>query len=573
MALESHSNPMAIPTLIHLFPQLSPAVVTEVVASLSDGSHDWVQALEHLLLLSPSTHWIQAVLREAQQQPLLVLLRGLPGSGKTTLAEILAQLKPDSNEICSADNFFIGPDGVYVYFHGLIKKAHEWCQNKAKKAMRRKKQLVMIDNTHTVAWEMEVYCRLAKEYNYAVLVVEPDTPWRYNPTELAQKTRHGVPVDKIMVMAQRYERDLTIENICASIPRHLQPKMTSLKSLIRRHAVISPEPVSEPKPSTSPKPQDADFQSIMQCFPTMNIEEIFPLYLQSQGDMNRAVNLILEHQADLDNALERDAPEEFSLVLDAEFAAKLEASFGSVRKSGNFPGAMDCKIPKSLAKVIFGYWKRDYASQLTLAKAEELEQVKKGSLFSTAMNRKPSVSPSFKHTNGIALGNGVQKMWTADVLEPASQEVSRQDIDILKAKRAECYQKAARAFKGKKGGEAFYYSDEGRRLTSQIESMESNYRYQTFVQSNEGRSTNSIDLHGFSVEEALENLEWFLDLKQGQLDRSVYATSHLEVITGRGSQSKAKIKPAAIKYLEERGLSFNEINQGSLRVLIKRNSG
>lgn len=563
MALEAPLSSYSDAVLIHLFPQLSSSVVTEVVGALSKGPHDRVQALEHLLLLNPSTHWIQAVLREAQQQPLMILLRGLPGSGKSTLAEILTQLRPDSSEICSADDFFVGPDKVYVYFHALIKKAHEWCQNKAKKAMRKKKQLVLIDNTHTVAWEMEVYCRLAKEFNYTVLVLEPDTPWRYNPSELAQKTRHGVPLDKIMIMAQRYERDLTIEAICASIPRHLQPKMTSIQCLIRKHAVITPEP----KQSSSPKPQDADFQSILQCFPTMNIEEIFPLYLQSQGDMNKAVNLILEHQADIENALERDAPEEFSLVLDAEFAAKLEASFGSVRKNGNFPGAMDCKIPKSLAKVIFGYWKRDYAAQLSLAKAEELNQVQKGNLFSTQIH-KPSASSS---NNSMA--NGVHKMWTSDVLEPANQVVTRQEIDLLKAKRAECYQKAARAFKGKKGGEAFYYSDEGRRLTSQIESLESNYRYQTFVQSNEGRSTNSIDLHGFTVEEAVENLEWFLDLKQDQLDHSVYATSHLEVITGRGSSSKARIKPAAIKYLEERGLSFSEINQGSLRVLIKRNAG
>ena len=95
-------------------------------------------------------------------------MRGLPGSGKTTLANILlmaANLEGDGNDDegggaaaakgkkyrgirASADDFFIDKQGNYVYIPHVIAKAHEWCQNKAKKAMEAKVNPVIIDNTN-----------------------------------------------------------------------------------------------------------------------------------------------------------------------------------------------------------------------------------------------------------------------------------------------------------------------------------------------------------------------------------------------------------------------------------------
>eukprot|EP00095_Tigriopus_kingsejongensis_P012702 maker-scaffold22_size673200-snap-gene-5.50 protein:Tk12702 transcript:maker-scaffold22_size673200-snap-gene-5.50-mRNA-1 annotation:"nedd4-binding protein 2 isoform x1" len=551
--------------LCHLFPLLSPEVVQEVVEDGSDEEH----ILRHLLLLQPQTHWIQAVLAESQRQPLLILLRGLPGSGKSTLAQILKLLDPEGTEICSADDFFVDGEGVYAYFSDLLKKAHQWCQGKAKTAMRKRKRLLVVDNTNLEKWEMEVFLRMAQEFSYTTLVVEPDTPWSKVPVELAQKTRHGVPLDKILMMMGRYEPNLSIEAICAPLPRHLKPKITSLKALQKKHADIRQEACGKVPAPTAAKAsvqrQDADFESLIQCFPSMNIEEIFPLYLQSNGDMNRAVNLILEHQSDADNQTAEKVPQDFSMVLDAEVAAQMEASFGLVRTSGNFPGALECKIPKALARVIFGYWKREYATQLSLAKVEELDKNERHKFFSFQVaKRAPAQAPE------VGL-NGHADSW-ASWDASTSSPITQQDIDGLRTKRAEHFQKAARAFKAKKGGEAFYYSDEGRKLTTQIESMESNYRYQAFLQANQGRGNNSLDLHGMTVSQAVESLEWFLDMKQAQLDGSVYATSHLEIITGRGTQYKARIKPAAMSFLRERNLKYSEANQGSLTVLIKRNA-
>ena len=51
---------------------------------------------------------------EAQGE--LILLRGLPGSGKTTLAKIILQLRStDEPEVLSADDFFEGEEGDYNF--------------------------------------------------------------------------------------------------------------------------------------------------------------------------------------------------------------------------------------------------------------------------------------------------------------------------------------------------------------------------------------------------------------------------------------------------------------------------
>ena len=50
---------------------------------------------------------------------------------------------------------------------------------------------------------------------YMVEIVEPTTPWRFNPSELARRNSHGVPRDKIEKMLERYEHGVTVDSILA----------------------------------------------------------------------------------------------------------------------------------------------------------------------------------------------------------------------------------------------------------------------------------------------------------------------------------------------------------------------
>jgi hypothetical protein len=72
------------------------------------------------------------------------------------------------------------------------------------------------------------------------------------------------------------------------------------------------------------------------------------------------------------------------------------------------------------------------------------------------------------------------------------------------------------------------------------------------------------------VQEAIEQVGWFVDEKYQRLTSSSLERLRLEIITGKGSKSKAKIKPAVIAFLKKNDLSFAEANPGSIEVLLKR---
>ncbi|XP_060047638.1 NEDD4-binding protein 2-like 1 isoform X2 [Erinaceus europaeus] len=115
----------------------------------------------------------------------LYLLRGLPGSGKTTLARQLQRDFPRAL-IFSTDDFFFREDGAYEFNPDFLEEAHEWNQKRARKAMRNGISPIIIDNTNLHAWEMKPYAVMALENNYEVIFREPDTRWKFNVQELAR---------------------------------------------------------------------------------------------------------------------------------------------------------------------------------------------------------------------------------------------------------------------------------------------------------------------------------------------------------------------------------------------------
>jgi predicted kinase len=121
----------------------------------------------------------------------LIILRGLPGSGKSTLANLIC------NQHYEADMYFM-ENGVYKFDASRIKNAHAWCQDMVYMDMLKDVPVIVVSNTFTQEWEMEVYFELAKKYEYRVhtLVVEN----RHNGENV-----HGCPVDKIEQMEDRFE--------------------------------------------------------------------------------------------------------------------------------------------------------------------------------------------------------------------------------------------------------------------------------------------------------------------------------------------------------------------------------
>jgi len=121
----------------------------------------------------------------------LILLRGVPNSGKSTFAKIIGGLNFE------ADNYFM-IDEVYQYIPSKIKDAHRYCQESVEANMKRGENKIVVSNTFTQEWEMEPYFEMAKQYGYKVfsLIVE---------NRHGNVNNHNVPQDKIEIMRNRFQ--------------------------------------------------------------------------------------------------------------------------------------------------------------------------------------------------------------------------------------------------------------------------------------------------------------------------------------------------------------------------------
>ncbi|XP_072217693.1 NEDD4-binding protein 2-like 2 isoform X2 [Excalfactoria chinensis] len=164
-------------------------------------------------------------------QKVLLILRGLPGSGKSTLSRFLLDHSRDGI-VLSTDDYFRQQDG-YTYNAAQLGDAHDWNQKRAKQAMEQGKSPVIIDNTNTQAWEMKPYVEVALEKGYRVEFREPDTWWKFDPEELEKRNKHGVTREKIAQMLERYEYQISIPIVMNSeLPPH---KHTQRPPVQRRH--------------------------------------------------------------------------------------------------------------------------------------------------------------------------------------------------------------------------------------------------------------------------------------------------------------------------------------------------
>lgn len=120
----------------------------------------------------------------------LVLVRGLPGSGKSTYVK--KNLKGYKH--FEADQFF-EKNGEYKFDVNKLKYAHELCFSNTKKELE-KGNKVVVSNTFVRRWELDKYLQLARELDKTVKVIRMTSQF---------KNEHGVPDDKVKIMRKNFE--------------------------------------------------------------------------------------------------------------------------------------------------------------------------------------------------------------------------------------------------------------------------------------------------------------------------------------------------------------------------------
>ena len=127
----------------------------------------------------------------------LILLRGVSGAGKSTVAELFIDAT-----IISTDDFFM-VDGEYKFDANSLIENHLKCTVKAEQAMHIAHvedvmHTLVIHNTFTKDWEMQPYLVLADKYRYMVhtLIVE---------NRHGSESIHDVPQPAVDAQRERFE--------------------------------------------------------------------------------------------------------------------------------------------------------------------------------------------------------------------------------------------------------------------------------------------------------------------------------------------------------------------------------
>uniref|UniRef100_A0A6I8P2W7 2',3'-cyclic-nucleotide 3'-phosphodiesterase n=1 Tax=Ornithorhynchus anatinus TaxID=9258 RepID=A0A6I8P2W7_ORNAN len=140
-----------------------------------------------------------AVLRESKT---LVVLRGLPGSGKSSLGRAILERYGDGARLVSADAYKITPGA-----RGAFPEEYRRLDEELAGYCRRGVAVLVLDDTHHERERLEQLFDVADRYQYQVVLAEPRTAWRLDCNQLREKSQWALPVEELRKLKPALERD------------------------------------------------------------------------------------------------------------------------------------------------------------------------------------------------------------------------------------------------------------------------------------------------------------------------------------------------------------------------------
>ena len=245
--------------------------------------------------------------------------------------------------------------------------------------MKDGQKLVIVDNTNTMSWEFRPYIELGVKYGYKLHIMEPDTEWKFKPGILAKKNSHGVPKQKIEIMLDRYEKNISVENLLAlwNLKLNLVPDEIEDEDIYKSDSddddeqFISREEVdikqeSEAIPDQTPlNPEVNEF--VPETSKTLDEDIKLETQVNDIDDLSNLVQ-IFPHLTP-EEVTEMYESQSISMTLDPNFAITLQNYFGSPA-----PPEYLTKLPQdqmlsldislNVAKIIFTIWQQNVLAKL-----------------------------------------------------------------------------------------------------------------------------------------------------------------------------------------------------------------
>ncbi len=246
----------------------------------------------------------------AQSSPALLLVRGLPGSGRTTLAEMLAgdhgakvdperSLLPGLSPLTPVGMAQVEADSLIDV--GLL--------------MRIRSPLIVLEGTFAQKYTMRPIARLAVDAGYEVAVREPNTDWAHDPVNCAAHSSRHLPASEYQRVARMWESDTELTAILSS---------ASPSERLREAKALLAEVNALQETGTGDAAVDK-LLALEERYPRELAHLSFLGYLhpENQPHARRALNQALRERA--------VAPPSLSSALNADFASQSAAIFGEAK--------------------------------------------------------------------------------------------------------------------------------------------------------------------------------------------------------------------------------------------------